>query len=129
MFTVIFAEKETIKLFEETKMFFGPLYNSEQVAFCEWDKDADDFDAMVPNLYDLIEYQSEWRALILYNDGFEKLNPFDFTDYSESFYSKKDRSWDYFKNRRVQRIAAYEKAVSNPLVKLTTALSGMSNTR
>ena len=127
MFTVIFAEKETIKLFEETKMFFGPLYNSEQVAFCEWDKDADDFDTMVPNLYDLIEYQSEWRALILYNDGFEKLNPFDFTDYSESFYSKKGRSWDYLKNRREQRIAAYEKAVSNPLVKLTTALSGIPN--
>lgn len=127
MFTVIFAEKETIKLFEETKMFFGPLYNSEQVAFCEWDKDADDFDAMVPGLYDLIEYQNEWRALILYDDGFEKLNPFDFTDYSESFYSKKDRSWDYLKNRREQRIAAYENAVSNPLVKLTTALSGIPN--
>ena len=127
MFTVIFAEKETIKLFEETKMFFGPLYNSEQVAFCEWDKNADCFDAMVPNLYDLIEHQSEWRALILYDDGFEKLNPFDFTNYSESFYSKKDRSWDYLKNRREQRIAAYEKAVSNPLLKLTTALSGIPN--
>lgn len=127
MFTVIFAEKETIKLFEETKMFFGPLYNSEQVAFCEWDKNADCFDVMVPNLYDLIEHQSEWRALILYNDGFEKLNPFDFTNYSESFYSKKDRSWDYLKNRREQRIAAYEKAVSNPLLKLTTALSGIPN--
>ena len=127
MFTVIFAEKETIKLFEETKMFFGPLYNSEQVAFCEWDKYADDFDEMVPNLYDLIEYQSEWRALILYNDGFEKLNPFDFADYSESFYSKKDSSRDYFEKRREQRINAYEKAVSNPLVKLTTALSGIPN--
>lgn len=127
MFTVIFAEKETIELFEETKMFFGPLYNSEQVAFCEWDKDAENFDAMVPNLYDLIEYQSEWRALILYKDGFEKLNPFDFTDYSESFYSKKNRNWDYLKNRRDKRIAAYEKAVSNPLLKLTTALSGIPN--
>ncbi len=125
MFTVIFAEKETIKLFEETKMFFGPLYNSEQVVFCEWDKEAKDFDTMVPDLYDLIEYQTEWRALILYDDGFEKLNPFDFTGYSESFYSKKDRSWDYLRNRREQRIAAYENAVSNPLVKLTTALSGV----
>ncbi|MBR2316031.1 MAG: hypothetical protein IKA56_05240 [Clostridia bacterium] len=127
MFTVIIAEKETIKLFEETKMFFGPLYNLEQVAFCEWDKDAEDLDTMVPKLYDLIEFQSEWRALILYDDGFEKLNPFDFTDYSESFYSKKDRSWDYLKNRREQRIAAYEKAVLNPLVKLTTALCGTPN--
>ncbi len=125
MFTVIFAEKETIKLFEETKMFFGPLYHSERVAFCEWDKDADNLDAMVPGLYDLIEYQEEWRALILYDDGLEQLNPFDFTQYSESFYSQKNRAWAYLKNRREQRIAAYEQAVSNPLVKLTTALSGV----
>ncbi len=125
MFTVIFAEKETLKLFEETKMFFGPLYSSEQVAFCEWDKDARNFNAMVPDLYNLIEYHNEWRALILYDDGFEKINPFDYTNYSESFYSKKSRSWDYLRNRREQRIAAYEKAVSNPLVKLTTALNGI----
>ena len=127
MFTVIFAEKETIKLFEETKMFFGPLYNTEKVAFCPWDKDAEDFDTMVPDLYDLIEYQGQWRALVLYDDCFKQLNPFDYTNYSEDFYSKKDRSWDSLKNRREQRIAAYEKAVSNPLVKLTTALSGIPN--
>ncbi|MDY5948982.1 MAG: hypothetical protein SPJ42_07085 [Oscillospiraceae bacterium] len=125
MFTVIFAEKETIKLFEETKMFFGPLYDSEKVAFCEWDKDAEDFDTMVPELYDLIEYQSEWRALILYDDGYEKLNPFDYTEYSEAFFSKKDNSWDYYNERRKNRIAAYEKSYSNPLVKLSTALSGI----
>lgn len=129
MFTVILAEKETIKLFEETKMFFGPLYNSEQVAFCEWDKNAEDFDAMVPEIYNLIEYQSEWRALILYDDGFEKLNPFDFTNYSESFYSEKITGWECLKKRREQRIAAYERAVSNPLVKLTTALSGVPKFR
>ena len=127
MFTVIFAEKGTIKLFEETKMFFGPLYNTEQVAFCEWDKDAASFEAMVPDLYDLIGFQSEWRALILYDDQKEQLNPFDYTAYSESFYTKKARTWDYLKNRRQQRIAAYEKAVSNPLVKLTTALTGIPN--
>ncbi len=124
MFTVIFAEKETIELFEETKMFFGPLYNSEQVAFCEWNKDAADIDTMVPDIYSLIEHQDEWRALIICNNGCEKLNPFDFTEYSESFYSRKDRSWDCLKSRREQRISAYEKAASNPLVKFTVALSG-----
>lgn len=127
MFTVIFADKETIKLFEETKMFFKPLVNPEKVAFCEWVTDAEDFDTMVPGIYDLIEHQDEWRALILFNDGFEKLNPFDFTEYSESFYSKKESAWDSLKDRRERRIAAYEKAISNPLLKLTTALCGIPN--
>ena len=122
MFTVIFAEKETIKLFEETKMFFGPLYHTDQVAFCQWNKDGETLEAMVPDLYDLIEYHDSWRAIVLYSDGFEKLNPFDYTQYCEPFYSKGDRSWDYLKDRREKRIASYEKAVSNPLVKLTTAL-------
>lgn len=127
MFTVVFAEKETIKLFEETKMFFGQMYNSDKIAFCEWDKEAVDLEAMAPGLYDLIEYQNEWRALILYDDGTEQLNPFDFTMYSEPFYSKRLTDWQTLKNRRVQRIAAYDNAVSNPLVKLTTALCGMPN--
>ena len=126
MFTVIFAEKETIKLFEETKMFFGPLYNLEKVAFCEWNKDAKDFDSMVPDLYDIIEYHDTWRALILYEDGLEKLNPFDYTNYSESFYSNEIRNWNYLNSRRKQRIEAYEKAIENPLVKLTTALIGVT---
>ncbi|MBR5774143.1 MAG: hypothetical protein IKY44_04745, partial [Clostridia bacterium] len=104
MFTVIFAEKETIKLFEETKMFFGPLYNSEQVAFCEWNKDAKDFSAMVPDLYELIEHQSEWRAIVLCADDIEKHNPFDYTGYKEPF-GVTQGDWDYLRNRRSQRIA------------------------
>ena len=125
MFTVIFAEKETIKLFEETKMFFGPLYRSEQIAFCQWNKDGETLEAMAPGIYDIIEYHEEWRALVLYSDGFEKLNPFDYTEYCEPYYAKGDGSWNYLKDRREKRIAAYEKAVSNPLVKLTTALCGL----
>ena len=46
MFTVIFAEQETIKLFEETKMFFGPLLDSKNIAFCEWNKYAETFEEM-----------------------------------------------------------------------------------
>lgn len=129
MFTVIFAEKENIKLFEETKMFFGPLYNSKQIAFCEWHKDEVDFDSMVPGLYSLIEHKSEWRAIILYDDCKEKLNPFDYTDYSEPFFDEKNKNFDYYKERFDKRVAAYEKAVSNPLVKLTTALSNVTGFR
>lgn len=129
MFTVIFADTETIKLFEETKMFFGPLYDSEQITFCEWDKSAPSFDRMVQGLSEKIEFQKEWRAVVLYDDGFEKHNPFDFTGYSEPYYSDAKRDWDYYKNRRAARLGAYEKAVSNPLVKLSTALCGIQGVR
>ena len=127
MFTVIFAEKETIKLFEETKMFFGPLLNNEKVAFCEWHKYADTLDLMVPQLYDLIEYKSEWRAVILYDEDRNRLNPFDYTMYQEPFYSEEQKDGAYYETRRMNRFSSYEKAVSNPLVKLTTALCEVPN--
>ena len=125
MFTVIFAEKKTISLFEETKVFFGPLYDPNQVAFCEWNKDAENLDTMVPDLHDLISLKGDWRAVVLSTDGAESLNPFDFTGYSDPPPSKKTEPWSFFKARREQRIASFEKAVSNPLVKLTTALTGL----
>ena len=125
MFTVIIAEKETIKLFEETKMFFGPLLNDEKIAFCEWDKQAESFESMVPGLYDITEFRKEWRAIVLNVDNRENLNPFDFTGYSEPFYSDKSKDWEYYKKRRLDRFASYEKAITNPLLKLTTALSGV----
>ncbi len=127
MFTVIFAEKETMRLFEEIKMFFGPLYHPENVVFCEWDKEARDFDSMVPKLYDHIEYQKEWRALVLYDDGCEQMNPFDYTNYRESFQASRNVKWEALAERRNRRIQAYELAVTNPLVRLTTALAGVPN--
>lgn len=122
MFTVIFAEKETLKLFEETKMFFGPLLDDEKVAFCEWDKNASTFDLMVPEIYDVIEYHKEWRALVLFDENREKINPFDYTDYAEPFYSNVKRNSEYYAKRRVGRFLSYEQAINNPLVKFTTAL-------
>lgn len=123
MFTVLFAEKETIKLFEETKMFFGPLLDDNKVVFCEWNKHGDTLETMVPDLYDIIEFHQEWNAVIFYNDDIFKLNPFDYTGYSEPYYTDVQKDWDYYKNRRKCRIHSYEKATQNPLVKLTTALT------
>lgn len=125
MFTVIFAEQETIKLFEETKMFFGPLLDSKNIAFCEWNKYAETFEEMVPDIYDIVEFQKEWRAIILNNSNIEKINPFDFTEYSDACGFDECVDWSYLKNRRNGRIASYDKAVDNPLVKLTTALCEM----
>lgn len=125
MFTVIIADKETIKLFEETKMFFGPLFDSEKVALCEWDKQGESFESALGGIYKLIEYRKEWRAVILNDDNIYERNPFDFTGYSDPKRVKK-KDWDFYKQRRANRFAAYEKAVDNPLMKLTTALCANS---
>ncbi len=125
MFTVIFAEQETIKLFEETKMFFGPLLDSKNIAFCEWNKYADTFEEMVPDIYEIVEFQKEWRAIVLDNSNIDKINPFDFTEYSDYCEYDECVNWNYLKERRDGRLASYEKAVDNPLLKLTTALCEM----
>lgn len=125
MFTVIFADKETIKLFEETKMFFGPLLDSEKVAFCEWHKYEQTLDLMVPQLYELIDFKSEWRAVILYDEDRNKLNPFDYTQYKEPLFTDGCKDCDDYEARRAGRFSSYEKAAVNPLVRLTTALCGL----
>lgn len=125
MFTVIFAEKETIKLFEETKMFFDPLLDAEKAAFCEWNVKAENFEEAVPGLYDLIEYQNEWRALVLYNGAEDSHNPFDYTGYTEMPLKEGEREWVYYRTRRMNRFKAYEKAIDNPLLQLTVGLCGV----
>ncbi len=130
MFTVIFAEKETIKLFEETKMFFGPLLDRDDIALCPWDRYGESLSTMVPKLYDTVEYRKEWRAVILSEGNKDRYNPFDFAGYSEPSadnLQKRDPSLSL--RRRNERFAAYEAAVLNPLLKLTTALCGIPKLR
>ncbi len=124
MFTVIIAEKETIELFEETKMFFGSLYDKEKIGFCEWDREAGSFEAMLPDLYEMIEYRESWRAVILNCDGKNKLNPFDYTGYTDDYRATGKIDWELMSRRRTDRFACYERALTNPLLKLTTALCG-----
>ena len=124
MFTVIIADKETIELFEETKMFFGSLYDKDKIGFCEWDREASSFEAMLPELYEMIEYRESWRAVILNCDGKYKLNPFDYTGYTDDYRASNKTDWQLLNRRRMDRFACYEKALSNPLLKLTTALCG-----
>lgn len=129
MFTVIFADRKTIKLFEETKMFFGPLYDTDKMAFCEWHTEENDFESMVPGLYELIEHRTEWRALVLWEGVAGQANPFDYVGYDELSRTNENRDWNFYKARREKRLCAYNSAVSNPLLKLTVALCGLPTFR
>lgn len=125
MFTVIIAEKEILDLFSDSDIFLHPLMSGKKVAFCEWNKEGNTLEEMLPGIYDAIEFQTEWRAVIVYSDGMNSINPFDFVGYSEPHGSEGSFApddWDHIAERRHARFDAYKKASLNPLTKLTNAL-------
>ena len=104
MFTVIISEKSMLDLFENFEIFLKPLLNNNEVVCCQWNKDGKTIDQMVPDLYEKIAFQSEWRAVILNEDGLNQINPFDYTKYKDIDYSdcknpiqtKKHSFWSAF---------------------------------
>ncbi|MEE1086669.1 MAG: hypothetical protein U0L05_05825 [Schaedlerella sp.] len=123
MFTVIIAEKDIVDMYKQFHMFLAPLEN-KNIVFCEWNRDGNSLEEMLPDLYKTIDLKSEWKAIIVSQDGMNKANPFNYTDYSESYSSMKTLSWEERKQRRDQRYECYKMAITNPLTKLTSALCG-----
>ena len=80
---------------------------------------------MVPELYDVISNAKEWRAVIVAPENRNKINPYDYTEYNEQEYTSSALDWNYYIQRRQNRFRCYEKAVENPLLKLSAALCGM----
>ncbi len=117
MFTVVIAEKEFIDLFNKFETFLLPLFDKSRIAFCEWNKDGRNLDEAVPELYELIVQQKKWRAIIVSNNNINSINPFDYVDYKSVWSPDAEVE-------RSERLALYEKAIENPLTKLTSALCG-----
>ncbi|MCR5704001.1 MAG: hypothetical protein K6G85_05210 [Eubacterium sp.] len=122
MLTVIIAPKEYIEKIEENSLFLSVLSTSEQIAFCECNYDGETLDEMVPELYESIARVEEWRALVIAPENRYHINPYDFTEYDEEECHTKKTDWNFYNERREKRFACYEKAINNPLVKLTSAL-------
>lgn len=123
MFTVIIAEKDIVETYKQLHMFLAPL-ESKNIVFCEWNREGASLEEMLPDLYKTIDLKSEWRAIIVNKDGLNKINPFNYTDYSESLDVMKHMSWEKWKERRNNRYECYKMAITNPLTKLTSALCG-----
>lgn len=117
MFTVIIAEKVFIDLFNKFETFLLPLFDKEKIAFCAWNKAGKNLDEAVPELYDIIAQQKSWRAIIVSNDNINCINPFDAVDYKTALSES-------ITDKRSARLSLYEKAIDNPLTKLTSALCG-----
>ena len=123
MFTVIIAEKKIIDIYTELEVFLSPLVN-KQIGFCEWNRNGESLEEMLPGLYDIVAYQNEWKAIIVNQDNEGKKNPFDYVEYTE----EKDKSkskWEQIDSRRKNRFDCYDRAINNPLTSLTSALCGV----
>lgn len=123
MFTVIIAEKSILELFDEFDMFLDPLLDRKKVGFCEWNREGSTLEEMLPDIYRLTEFCSEWRAVIVSTDGLNKVNPFDFVENNELRLPLRKTDWSEFEERRKQRLACFSKAAQNPLTKLTNAFA------
>lgn len=123
MFTVIIAEKNIIDIYTELEVFLSPLA-SKNIAFCEWNKNGDSLQDMLPGLYDVVAYQREWKAIIINQDKSDKKNPFDYVEYREEN-NKSKNQWEKIKIRRNTRFDCYDRAINNPLTRLTSALCGV----
>lgn len=124
MFTVIIAEQKTLELFDERKPFLQPLL-SEDIAFCSWNPEGESVDEMLLGIYEITKYHKQWRALVVYPDGLEQINPFDFTKFacpSVKGSAEKAEYWEQLEKKRQTVLDCFDLAVTNPLTKLTCAL-------
>ena len=124
MYTIVIAERSFIDLCEELRVFLEPLMLPD-IVFCEWNRDGSNIDEMLPDLKKLIEFHNHWRAIIVNQDGSEKINPFDFTGYRDAFKGPAPHgNMEMILSRRDKRIESFEKATTNPLSRLAFALTG-----
>lgn len=124
MFTVIIAEQSVIDMHEEFKTFLDPMLDEARVAFCAWNREGQTLEEMLPGIYDIIAFQTDWRAIIVNRDGLGQINPFDFTQYRAPRPATDKIDWQVLSAQRAERLESYDKAIQNPLVRLTSALCG-----
>ncbi len=124
MFTVIIAEKNIIDVYKDLHVFLSPIC-SKEVAFCEWNREGESLEEMVPELYDVISFQNEWKAIVVNQDGITKRNPFDYVEYKEMKNKSSNVNWEQIKVCRNARFDCYDRAINNPLTKLASALCGV----
>lgn len=124
VFTIIFAEEKVIQSVKEYSLFFKPFTDVDNFTFCRWNTDGETLDEIVPDFYEKIGNKQEWRAIVIIPDKEkESRNPFDFVNLELPIRKAGESTVDYHKRKKEKVIEGYEKAVNNPLTKLTTYLS------
>ena len=125
MLTVVIAEKQFIDLYERLHVFVKPLMR-EEIVFCEWNREGSNLMDMLPDIYDIVKHQTQWRAVIVDEDRLSQVNPFDKTQYVDQVkLPRRKAPWEQLRQRQEQRLAAYDAAAKEPLTRLTTGLCGI----
>ena len=128
MFTIIICRQEIIDdCKKKYNSFLEPL-TDQNYGFACWDTEADNLDDAVPALRDYMKLHKEWRAVIVCDsqtiglDGVRKENPFDVCGYVPA--SGNLSSVESIKEFRKAKEESFEKAIQNPLVKISNWLMG-----
>lgn len=130
LFTVIICDRAVIKdCTEKYKIHLKPLLENDSYTFCEWNPYGETLEEAVPELNKAINIRREWRAVILADNRIGVLdnsltNPFDYVGY-QAFNKETDMD-------SAEKVAAYrtyvdesaQKAMQNPLMRLSMWLSG-----
>lgn len=128
MFTVIIADKKTIGLYHELSTFVKPLLHDD-VVFCQWNRDGKDLTEMLPELYGLIEFHKQWRAVIVDRSGSTQVNPFDHVLHKDPQVgpARGEALWPALDTLRAARFESFERATEDPLTRLSAALCGATS--
>lgn len=130
MFTVIICDKSAVDdCFYKYYIYLKPLMDKGDFAFCEWDPDGESLDEAVPGLRKTIRGKSRWRAEIIADhnilgeDASQMRNPFNYTNYEK--WQGDMTSFSQIIKFRQLRVRSLQRAVQNPLMKLSIWLCGM----
>ena len=82
MLTVIIAEQHIIEQYEQNKALLAPFDKGETV-FCRLNCEGGSIDEMLPDLNDIVSFNTNWRAVIVTDNNKNAINPFDCVHYSE----------------------------------------------
>lgn len=128
MFTVIICHKAVIKDFtKKYKIHLKPFLDNDNYVFCAWNPQGETLEEAVPELQKIVRIKKEWRAIIVADNHTKVLdiykdNPFDFVDSKRI--PKRFESAEQIKEYREYVQNATEKALHNPLMKLSVWLGG-----
>ena len=128
MFTVIICHKSVIKDFtNKYKIHLKPFLDNDNYVFCAWNPQGETLEEAVPELQKIVRVKKAWRAIVVADNHTKVLdiykeNPFDYVD-SKRIPKRLDSAEQITEYREYVRNAT-EKALSNPLMKLSVWLGG-----
>lgn len=121
MYTVLISAKKTSDNMQEHYPALRNIVESNQIGLCQWIKSGTNIETALPELYDLVNNNREWRAVIAMYDepdgGMEdNVNPYD--------YGKKDKIGDKTDDNQMEVSYSLEESNQIDLIRLTHLLVG-----